>query len=139
MSCGIYEQDICLQMEWQVNFKDALTWLCYVNFGLYIVCYLCEGMIPMCRLWLHGLYGLYGPPMSAVPKWQLNSLAHSTPLHSTPLLSTPLHSTPLHSTPLHSLTHPPTHPLTHSLVSNHHPTPTPTSRNKLWLLISKFT
>ena len=29
-------------------------------------------MIAMYRLWLHGLYGIHGPPMSAVP-----SLTHS--------------------------------------------------------------
>ena len=37
-------------------------------------------IIPMYRLWLHGLYGLYGPLLSCVPKKadKLNlSLSHS--------------------------------------------------------------
>ena len=48
---------------------DALT-CCFffiqpsfqVTWGLWIMCYLCGGtmVIPMCRLWIHGLYGLHG-------------------------------------------------------------------------------
>ena len=38
-------------------------------------------MIPMYRLWLHGLYGLHGTQMSADPK-KVVKLNHSlTPVH----------------------------------------------------------
>ena len=41
-------------------------------------------MIPMYRLWLHGLYGLYGPRCPLSPKRLLNLITHSLSLEIVP-------------------------------------------------------
>ena len=99
----------------------ALTFLCFFFnsffFHLKLIAVYCVSSmwgkitIPMYRLWLHGLYGLYGPWCSLSPKRPLNLITHSLSLMT-------LHPHPFSISLSHSQYHP--RSLTSSFTLTHY-------------------
>ena len=77
-------------MQACVKAQELMSWilpsfLCFIFniifLKLIVACRLCviyvRELIPMCRLWLHGLYWLYGPHCPLSPERPLNLITHS--------------------------------------------------------------